>query len=474
MGAAKGEEQFMNALPDAASGRRAEGAPTAYPWFVVVVLLIVGIVSYLDRNIIALLIEPIKADLGITDTGASLLQGTAFAVFFVAFGYPSGILVDRANRRNLLVFGVALWSLMTAAGGLATSFWELFAARAGVGIGEAFLAPAAFSLIADYFAPAERGRAMSTYNMANYLGGGGSMLVGGLVLRSLGGLGASQLPLLGETANWKATLIIIGLPGILLAGLLFAVREPDRERASEFSGNLGQGTLWRHLWQAPGVHFAVHLVSALTVFSGVTLASWIPSYFVRKFGISPADAGVMLGPVNAMGGVVGCIASGFAGDRFVKRGASGGRFRAGLYWWPAALLSLFGIAYASSAVLALAWDGLFMVASGFGLASVVPTIHDVTPFNLRGRAASVHFVLAGLLALGTGATLVALVNDYVFGSGNMLGSSLLVVLTPAILIGLIFTVVFQRGYESRRQQFVQAGHPRFSSIIPAPLGHSTA
>lgn len=300
---------------------------------------------------------------------------------------------------------------------------------------------------------------MSTYNMANYLGGGGSMLVGGLVLRSLGGLGVSQLPLLGETANWQATLIIIGLPGVLLAGLLFAVREPPRERAPQLPGGLGRGNLWVHLRQAPGVHTAVHLVSALTVFTGVTLTSWIPSYFVRKFGMSPADAGVMLGPVNALGGVVGCIASGFVGDRFVAHGVRGGRFRAGLYWWPVALFSLFGIVYAQMALTALAWDGLFMVASGFGLASVVPTIHDITPANLRGRAASVHFVVAGLLALGTGATLVALVSDYVFRAANSLGSSLLVVLVPAILISLGTCIAFQRGYESRRQQFAHARRP---------------
>ena len=195
--------------------------------------------------------------------------------------------------------------------------------------------------------------------------------MGGLVLRSLGGLGASHLPLLGETANWKATVIIIGLPGILLAGLLFAVREPMREPAAQALGKAGQGNIWLHLRQAPGVHVAVHLVSALTVFPGVTLTSWVPSYFIRKFGMSPADAGVMLGPVNALCGVIGCIASGFIGDRFVARGAAGRRFRAGLYWWPVALLSLFGIGIASTATTALAWNGLFMIASGFGLGTCI-------------------------------------------------------------------------------------------------------
>jgi MFS family permease len=156
--------------------------PRGYAWYVLFVLLIIGITSYLDRNIVAVLMEPIKQDLQLTDTEVSLLQGMAFAVFYVAFGLPFGALVDRKNRRVLLAFGIALWSTMTAAGGLAESYWQLFAARAGVGIGEACLAPAAFSLIADYFPPSQRGRAMSVYNMSNYLGGGASMLLGGLVL----------------------------------------------------------------------------------------------------------------------------------------------------------------------------------------------------------------------------------------------------------------------------------------------------
>ena len=128
--------------------------PAPYAWYVVGVLLIVGITSYLDRNIIALLVEPIRADLGLSDTEVSFLQGTAFAIFYVAFGLPFGMLADRVNRRTLLALGVAWWSLMTAAGGFAENYWQLFAARAGVGIGEACLAPAAFSILADYFQPA--------------------------------------------------------------------------------------------------------------------------------------------------------------------------------------------------------------------------------------------------------------------------------------------------------------------------------
>lgn len=426
-----------------------------YAWFVVLVLLLVGIASYLDRNIIALLIEPIKADLALSDTQASLLQGTAFALFFVAFGYPSGMLVDRISRRNMLVFGVSLWSVMTAAGGLANSYWELFIARAAVGMGEALLAPAAFSLIADYFLPARRGRAMSTYNMANYLGGGTSMLVGGLVLQALSKTGRSQLPLLGEVANWQATLILIGLPGVFLALLLFTVREPER-RATAIAAPLSK-SLWQHFREAPRIHASVHFVSAMTVFTGVTLTSWIATYFVRHFGMTPAEAGVKIGPVSAIGGMAGCIASGIVGDMLVARGIRGGRFCAGLLWWPVCLASLIGLIQASTASAALVWNFHFIFASAFGLASVVPTIQDITPAHLRGRATSIHFVMSGLLALGAGATMVALVTDRIFHDTQALGSSLLVVLVPVIVLSLATCVACQKGYEARRQQFLRCG-----------------
>lgn len=178
--------------------------PPAKAWFVVAVLLLIGIVSYLDRYIVAVLVEPIKADLGLSDTQVSLLQSTSYAVFFVAFSMPAGVLVDRVNRSALLAASIVLWSLATALGGLASSFWGIFVSRAIVGISEACLAPAAFSLIADHFPPEKRGKPMSAYNMANYLGGGASMLIGGLVFGALGNA-SLDLPVVGMRQPWQAT-----------------------------------------------------------------------------------------------------------------------------------------------------------------------------------------------------------------------------------------------------------------------------
>lgn len=425
----------------------------SYAWYVVLVLLLVGMTSYLDRYIISLLIEPIKADLNLSDTRVSFLQGTAFAIFFVAFGLPCGAIVDHANRRTMLAIGIAIWSVMTAAGGLAETYWQLFAARAGVGIGEACLAPAAFSLIADYFPLHRRGRAMSVYNMANYMGGGASLLIGGLVLTMLGGAGAATLPLFGSIASWKATFIIVGAPGILLSLLMLTVREPARQQMIKVADRPIDGFI-RHMQRAPSVYASVHLVSAATAFVGFGVASWIATYFVRKFGLAPSHAGIIVGPVSAGCGMIGCILSGIVSDRMVSKDVVGGRFVLPLIWYPLALVGLVIVVTAHTLAPALAGIGVFMLGSGFGLASVAPTIHDITPNQFRGRATSLHFVLAGLLALGSAPTLIALVNDHLFGRKDALGASMLMVMGPIILISFTTCLLMRRRYDIVRRRYL--------------------
>ncbi|MBB6253207.1 spinster family MFS transporter [Nitrospirillum iridis] len=420
-----------------------------YAWYVVLVLLIVGVTSYLDRYLISLLVEPIKAELAITDTQISLLQGTAFALFYVAFGLPFGAVVDRANRRAILAVGIALWSVMTFACGLATSYWQLFVARAGVGIGEACLAPAAYSLIADYFPPQRRGRAMSTYNMSNYLGVGASLLLGGMVLRFLGDAPQVAMPGLGPTSTWKAVFFLVGLPGLLLALLMATVREESRKGAQGEAKPTFQ-QFFTHLRSFKGAYTAVYFVSALTAFVGLTFAAWGASFFIRTYGMKPAQVGLTLGPVNAVAGVLGCLASGYLSDRLVASGRPGGRFLIPLIWWPIALVGLLALAVAPGKEAALMAVALLTFGSGLGLASVPPTIQDITPNRLRGRATALHFIFSGLLGMGVAPTLIALVTDHVLRDPHALSGSLLIVLCPVIVAGFIACLAGQRVYERAR------------------------
>jgi MFS family permease len=431
-----------------------EGYPAAdYAWYVVGVLLVAAVTSYLDRYLISLLVEPIKRDLLLSDTQISLLQGFAFAIFYVLFGLPFGAMVDRRNRRTILVTGVALWSAMTMACGFASNFTELFMARAGVGIGEACLAPAAYSLIADYFRPAARGRAMGVYNVANYIGTGASLLIGGVAISLVGSASAATLPLVGEVASWKAVFLVVGAPGLAIALWLLTVREvPRKQMGGVQGGGMAFARLYAHLRQHPAAYLALYVVSTMTAFVGLTFAVWGPTFFIRQLGVSPAQVGLHLGPVTAVSGVLGSLSSGVLSDWLIRRGDPAGRFLVPLVWWPIAIVALPVIGMAHSELVALAGTAVLAFGSGIGLASVPPMIQDITPNRLRGQATAMHFIFSGLLGMGVAPTLIALVTDHVFHDPKALGASLLVVLLPVTAIGLIASLLGRSAYAQARRR----------------------
>jgi MFS family permease len=195
---------------------------------VVGVLTFVYIFSFIDRQILNLLVRPIRRDLGISDFQMSLLMGFSFALFYTLFGIPLGRLADSRSRRTIIAVGFTVWSLMTAGCGLARNFVQMLLLRVGVGVGEAALSPAAYSIITDYFPPKRRATAISVYSMGIYIGSGIAFIVGGLVA----GLAAAQetwnVPLVGATRPWQVVFFIVGIPGVFLALLMYTVREPAR------------------------------------------------------------------------------------------------------------------------------------------------------------------------------------------------------------------------------------------------------
>src|ERR1700722_1588915 len=199
-----------------------------YAWTVVAILIATAVLSYTDRQVLSLLVDPIRGELGISDSQASLLLGTAFAVVYGIAGIPLGILADRTSRRNLIFAGVLVWSCGTLACGFSQTFGQLFAARIVVGLGEAVLSPAAISLISDYFPPSRRGTAVGFFLSGIAMGIGESILIGGGVLHvvELGVLAGT--PLAGQPA-WRLVLLLIGAPGLLWSLAILAIREPARQ-----------------------------------------------------------------------------------------------------------------------------------------------------------------------------------------------------------------------------------------------------
>jgi MFS family permease len=206
------------------------GYPSAgYAWYVVVVLTIAYTVSFIDRQIMALMVEPIRRDLEISDTQMSLLLGLAFAVFYTLLGIPIARLADRYSRRGIIAAGIAVWCFMTAACGLSRNYAQLFLARVGVGVGEAALSPSALSMMSDYFPKETRGRAVAFYTMGISMGVGLAMILGGQVIALVSQAPPVTLPVVGQLFAWQTVFVVVGLPGILVAALMLTVREPPRK-----------------------------------------------------------------------------------------------------------------------------------------------------------------------------------------------------------------------------------------------------
>jgi len=203
---------------------------STYQWYVVVICMVAYILSFVDRQILSLMIEPIKADLMLSDTQFSLLQGLAFSLFYAIMGLPIAALADQKSRIKIIATGIAFWSLATAACGLSKNFIQMFIARLSVGAGEAALSPAFYSIVADLFPKDKLGRALGVYAIGAFIGSGLAFLIGGYVIGLLKDVSFVALPLIGEVKTWQLTFMIVGLPGVLLALLMvLTVREPARK-----------------------------------------------------------------------------------------------------------------------------------------------------------------------------------------------------------------------------------------------------
>jgi MFS family permease len=388
------------------------------------------IVSYADRTILSLLIEPIKADLDLSDVQISLLLGPAFGIFYTTLGLPLGWLADRRSRRGIIAVGITLWCAMTAASGLARNFVQLFLARIGVGVGEATLSPAALSLISDYFPRDKALRAIGFYFMAQSLGGGLAYLVGGQVVVSVAAASTILVPLVGELKAWQVTFLVVGLPGLLLALLMLTVKEPLRRGHAGTAGAMPVGQVvafLRERWRAYGALFVGN--SAVTI-QGYAYF-WLPVLFERRWGWDVGTFGLYFGIVLAVCGVGGILAGSQLSAVLYRRGYIDAPYRTTvlglLITIPAAtLMPLMPSGEAALALMVPAIAGV-SVASASGAAAVV----HIAPAELRAQASAGYFLVINVLGLFLGPTSVAVMTDYVFKSEQAIHLSLAMV--PGIL-----------------------------------------
>ncbi len=427
-----------------------------YAWYVVLVLTACYTLSFIDRQILSLLVGPIKRDLGISDTRIGLLQGLAFAIFYTCMGLPVGRLVDRYSRRGIIATGVFLWSLMTAVCALAGSFGLLFAARLGVGVGEATLGPAATSLTADYFPKEKLGGALSVYAMGIFIGSGLALIVGGTVVSAVMGIPDVTLPLIGKLASWRLTFLIVGLPGLLVTLLVFTIREPARRnllRTSE--GEVSQPGLRevvreiRLRWQSV-VGVCVGL--STQAICNYAIAAWLPTYFVRVHGWTPRQTGLVLGTMILTVGIAGMYCGGKLCDSWLTRQIYEAPLKVGVVGTIGAGI-FFGLAMNMPSV---TWSLVLLVPAQFFLAlpvgSSYAALQMIFPNQLRGQVSALLFFSISLWGQVAGPLLPGLFNDYLFRNGNMVGYSLAL---TVVLASFAAAAIFRATYRPYRTHYDQ-------------------
>jgi MFS family permease len=326
---------------------------------------------------------------------------------------------------------------MTAACGLGRNFWQLAVARIGVGIGEASLSPAAYSLIADYFPPERRSTALGVYGMGIYIGSGLALILGGLVIEFASAQESFVLPLIGTVRAWQVVFFVVGLPGLLVALLLLTIREPARQgvgakvAAGVVEGGataaVPLGEVWAYLCGNRGTFICLYLGVALAALNGYGAAAWIPTFFIRRHGWTAGDTGLVVGLIVGIFGTLGIVTGGRLADWLRQRGQSDANLRVallGVVAWlpPGVIFPLLPSGPGAAALLALA---LFFSSMPFGLAPAAVT--QLMPNTMRAQASAIYLFVINLIGLGLGPTIVAVLTEDIFRDKNALHLSLLVV-----------------------------------------------
>jgi MFS family permease len=397
------------------------GFKAAYAWFVVAVLALANCVSFIDRLILSLLVQPIKAELGISDTAFSLLAGAAFAIFYCGMGLIIARWADRYSRKWIITSGVTLWCAMTALSGTARSYAQLFLFRIGVGVGEATLSPSAYSMLAGYFPPRRLALAIGLFSAGVTAGTGIAYLLGGAVIGWVFAQGEVAIPLLGEFAGWRLVMVLIGLMGLPVALLMLLVREPPR--AAGFA-RASSSEVWsyfrKHLPRYAYV-FAGYGTTSITAFAVMT---WTPALYQRQYGASIPEAATVLGTVALLGGLLGAFSGGWLSDRLESRGDPHAKLRVlcgcglGLLL-PGIVAPFMPSMHTHAAVI------FFMFF--FGSAATGPAgayVQSISPEPMRAQFGAAYQLSLVLVGATLGPFMVGFMTDFLFADEQKIGLSM--------------------------------------------------
>ena len=422
---------------------------TARAWWFVALLCFASLLSVIDRGVLNLVVDPVRSELHLSEVQMSLLMGLAFGFVYAIGGVALGAVADRYNRRNLIIFGIAVWSLATFAAGLARDFSELFAARLVVGLGEAALAPAAVSLIADLFAPDRRGRPMGLYMTGQAIANGLAITLIGVVIAAAAahrfdGLLAS-LALQANLSAWRVTFMLCGVCGVALILLLCTCREAPRGAPSTTPTMLAQGreTL-RHLIERWRFFLPLYLGFASCFMAAYGAASWTPTMLGRVYGLGPVQLAQILGPLAIIFAAAGPLLGSFFLDPLVKRFGDHGRLLLVAAVTLLAIPSGLAVLAVKGPVAALLVASSSAVYPLVGLC-VITTLQSQWPARMRGVGIALTGLFNTVIGQVCGPLFIAALTQHLFKDPKSVGWSIALVIVPALLFAIAMFLVAARS-----------------------------
>ena len=411
-----------------------------YRKYVLTLLMVVYVFNFIDRQILVILQESIKADMGLSDSQLALLSGFSFAIFYVTCGIPIARWADRANRVNIVAASLAVWSLMTALCGMVSGFTQLLMARIGVGIGEAGASPPSHSIISDYFPFENRGRALSIYSMGIYIGILIGFLAGGWI---------------NEFFGWRVAFLVVGLPGVLLAVVVrITLREPIRGMSDSApvsdSGQLPLFSAVRQLWALRSFRYA-SLGAAFNAFVGYGGLNFMPSFVIRLHQMPVGQVGTYLALIVGFGGAIGAYAGGQISDRLGHRDAR-------WYYWVPGVGTLLAAILMPIVVLTdslnLLWTVFFVnnVSLALFLAPTIAMAHNLVGPKRRALASAMIYFVLNIIGLGLGPLTVGIISDLLMptvGAESLRWAMLIV--SQVALLGAGFYFLAARHLQADRR-----------------------
>lgn len=408
-------------------------ASTKAAYYALGILTIVYSINFIDRQLLSILQESIKADLMLSDAQLGLLTGFAFAVFYTFAGLPIASLADRSNRRNIVAISLTIWSGMTAISGLAQNYWQLLAARVGVGIGEAGGSPPSHSMISDIFPPDKRASAIGFYSTGISIGILFGFLFGGW---------------LNEFFGWRVAFFVVGIPGVLLALVLYlTVPEPIRglaENRASTGDNPSMMTVFKVLLSRRSFLFMA-LGASMAAFAGYSTANWVASFMIRTHQMPTGELGTWLALIIGVGGAIGVFGSGVIAD---KLGKTDKRW----YMWVAVCASVISIPlqistfWVDDPYTALMCMVIPSVLSNAYLGVTIASVHGMVGLKMRAVSSALLFFILNMIGLGMGPTTVGLVSDLLVDQHGVdsLRYAMMYIIPTAMFMSGVFYLVAAR------------------------------